>query len=86
METTLKIHENETKEAIKRARQAQEEGRAFLHKTLEQRRERETEEGRREREDMEKRMRAVLSLKRNTEDNEVSLQLALREYSVESPA
>lgn len=71
MENTLKMHEIQTKEAIQKAQKAQKEGQAFLHKTLEKQKEREAEKGRREKEEMEKRMKAVLSLKKNIEDSEV---------------
>ena len=72
MENAVKVREAQTKEAIVKAQQAQKEGRAFLHKTLEQRKKREAEEGKREREEMERRTRAILNLKKNTENSEVS--------------
>ena len=73
MENAIKVQEMQTKEAIEKAQQAQEEGRAFLRKTLKQRKKREAEEGKREREEMERRTRAILNLKKNTESSEVSV-------------
>ena len=75
MENTLKLQETKTREAIKTAHASQAEGRAFLRQTLDQRRTREAEEGRREREEMERKMKAVLSLKKNTESSVVSIYI-----------
>ena len=82
MEATLKAQATQTKEAIERARRAHEEGKVFLHKTLELRREKEAENGRKEREELDKRMRAVLSLKRNMESSEVRVKISLTSVCV----
>ena len=82
MEATLKAQETQTKEAIERARRAHEEGKVFLHKTLERRREKEAEKGRKEREELDKRMRAALSLKRNMESSEVRVKISVTSVCV----
>ena len=71
-ESSRRLEETRTREAIERARQTMRDGQAFLQKTLEQRRAREQEERERERGESERRLTAVLSLKRNIENSEVS--------------
>ena len=57
--------------ALERARQAQEEGREFLRQTLDRRRKQEAAEGEKHRAHLEKRMKALLSLKSNIESSKV---------------
>ena len=59
-------------EMIEKARQAQEDGRAFLRKTMERRRQEEAKEEMQQRQQLERRVKAALSLKRNLESSEVS--------------
>ena len=72
MESSRRLEETSTREAVERARQTMRDGQAFLQKTLEQRRAKEQEETERERGESERRLTAVLSLKRNIENSEVS--------------
>ncbi|CAI7992695.1 Cilia- and flagella-associated protein 74 [Geodia barretti] len=73
-ESSRRLEETRTREAIERARQTMRDGQAFLQKTLEQRRTREQEERERERGESERRLTAVLSLKRNIENSEGTIQ------------
>ena len=57
--------------ALEHARLAQEEGRKFLRKTLDRRRKQEAVEGERHRAHLERRMKALLSLKSNIEESQV---------------
>lgn len=57
--------------AIEQARRAQEKGKAFLHETMERHRREEARERERERYHLEERVRAILSLKNNTESAQV---------------
>ena len=72
-ENSRRLQETQTREVVERERQTLAEGRAFLQQTLERRREREAGEREGEKREKERRLNAVLSLKRNTESSEVRL-------------
>ena len=63
--------EDQTRVALERAREAQQEGREFLRQTLDRRRKQEAAEGEKHRAHLEKRMKALLSLKNNIESSKV---------------
>ena len=60
--------------AIEHAKQAQEKGKQFLHKTIERRRKEEALAGKSHRQHLEKRVKAILSLKQNIDSNQGSMQ------------
>ena len=70
-ENTLKVQETQSLEVTEKARQAQEDRMAFLRKTMERRRQEEAKEEVQQRQQLERRMKAVLSLKKNLESSEV---------------
>ena len=74
-ENTRRLQETQTREVVERERQTLAEGRAFLQQTMERRREREAGEREGEKREKERRLNAVLSLKRNTESSEVTLHI-----------
>lgn len=59
------------KTAIEQAMKAQEQGKVFLQETMERHRREEARERERERNHLEERVRAILSLKSNTESAQV---------------
>ena len=73
-ESNIVDHEEKTRTAIERAKQAQEKGKQFLHKTIERQRKEEALAGKRHRRHLEKRVKAILSLKQNIDSSQGTMQ------------
>ena len=73
-ESNVVDHEEKTRTAIDHAKQAQEKGKHFLHKTIERRRKEEALAGKRHRQHLEKRVKAILSLKQNIDSSQGTMQ------------
>ena len=73
-ESNIIDHEEKTRTAITHAKQAQEKGKQFLHKTIERRRKEEALAGKRHRQHLENRVKAILSLKQNIDSSQGTMQ------------
>ena len=73
-ESSLHDHRAQTRTAVEQAREAQEKGKIFLHKTLEKRRKAEALAEKEHRQNLEKRMNAILSLKQNIDSSQGTIQ------------
>ena len=73
-ESNIVDHEEKTRTAVENAKQAQEKGKQFLHKTIERRRKEEAFAGKRHRQHLENRVKAILSLKQNIDSSQGTIQ------------
>ena len=73
-ENNIVDHEEKTRTVIEYAKQAQQKGKQFLHKTIERRRKEEALAGKRHRQHLEKRVKAILSLKQNIDSSQGTMQ------------
>jgi hypothetical protein len=73
-ESNVVDHEEKTRTAVEHAKQAQEKGKQFLHKTIERRRKEEALASKRHRQHLEKRVKAILSLKQNIDSSQGTMQ------------
>lgn len=73
-ESNIVDHEEKTRTAVENAKQAQEKGKQFLHKTIERRRKEEALAGKRHRQHLENRVKAILSLKQNIDSSQGTIQ------------
>ena len=67
----MREREEEVRAAMKQAKRAQDEGRAFLRQSLAVRKQREAVESERHKVYLDRRMKAVLKLKESIEENQV---------------
>ena len=67
-------HEEKTRTAVEHAKQAQEKGKEFLHKTIEKRRKEEALAGKKHRQHLENRVKAILNLKQNIDSSQGTMQ------------
>ena len=69
---TQRDHEAQTRALVEEARETQEKGRQFLHATIGRRRKEEAAKEEKERVRLDKRVKALLSLKKNIDSSHVS--------------
>ena len=73
-ESSVHYHEEQTRSAVEHAKEAHEKGKMFLRKTLAKRKKEEVLAGKKHRQHLEKRIKAILSLKQNIDSSQSTMQ------------